>query len=210
MLNTPESIIEHEPKYHSNSWKQYTVAELGQWVHLLVKRAYHRSDMQKRAKDLNDAQNYLNMMQAHINAAVVIEPNEILEQLPMVGDPPTAEKLESGMRLLRIEKAWEADGREIPEPESTAFAEPEPEPKQEGPPRDEAGNVTRISTQVGDSGYDPEIHLNLELKILCDGVHIPTAHTADIVAGTIWYYEKNAQGRIKTLTKQGRVEIRGL
>ncbi len=80
----------------------------------------------------------------------------------------------------------------------------------EGPPRDDQGNITRISTQISDPGYDPGIHENLELKILCDGVHFPTAHTADIVAGTIWCYEKNAQGRIKTLTKHGKVEICGL
>lgn len=84
------------------------------------------------------------------------------------------------------------------------------EPEHIGPPRDNQGKITRISTQVGDAGYDPEIHLNQELKILCDGIHIPTAHTADTEAGTVWYYEKNAKGRIKTLASHGKVEIRGI
>lgn len=102
---------------------------------------------------------------------------------------------------------------EILEQPISKVAEAEAEPpivEAPEPPRDEDGNVTRISTQVGDPGYDPDIHKNLELKIFCNGVHIPNTHTADIVAGTVWYYEKNAQGRIKTLTKYGLVEIKGL
>jgi len=68
-LKTPDSIEEHQPKYKSSAWKEYTLQELGMWVHLFVKRAKHRKDTQKRAKDLTDAQNYLNMMQAHLDLA---------------------------------------------------------------------------------------------------------------------------------------------
>ena len=65
----PESIVQHQPKYHDGAWKNYTLAELGSIVHFFIKRSSHRSDAAKKAKDIEDAQNYLNMMQAHIDAA---------------------------------------------------------------------------------------------------------------------------------------------
>ena len=64
----PESIKEHQPKYKEGAWKLYSMAELGQWVHLLTKRAEHRSVPEKREKDLTDAQNYLNIMQAMLDS----------------------------------------------------------------------------------------------------------------------------------------------
>lgn len=69
-MDTPVSIEVHKTDYQNNAWQQYTIAELGQWVHLLVKRAAHRSNLEKAKKDLYDAQNYLNMIQAHIDAVV--------------------------------------------------------------------------------------------------------------------------------------------
>jgi hypothetical protein len=68
-METPESIKEHQPDYKGHAWKRYTLAELGMWVHLLVERAGHRDNEQKKAKDLRDAQNYLDIMQAHIDNA---------------------------------------------------------------------------------------------------------------------------------------------
>lgn len=68
-MQTPESIKQFSSQYKDNAWKQYSLDELGHFVHLLVKRAGHRVDSLKRDKDLTDAQNYLNMMQAHINSA---------------------------------------------------------------------------------------------------------------------------------------------
>ena len=67
-LEEPAELSEHSTKYNDNAWRDYTVAELGMFVHLLVKRAEHRADIEKKTKDLNDAQNYLRMMQAHITA----------------------------------------------------------------------------------------------------------------------------------------------
>lgn len=64
----PESCEEHQPKYVEGIWKQYTLSELGNWVHLFAKRSQHRNDLEKKKKDLTDAQNYLNMMQAHLDA----------------------------------------------------------------------------------------------------------------------------------------------
>lgn len=89
-------------------------------------------------------------------------------------------------------------------------APPKVEVPQPGPIRDSEGNVVRISTQKSDQGYDPEIHLNPNLKITCDGKHYPTAHTADVRVGTVWYYEKTDKGRIATKTAFGKVEIQGL
>ncbi len=39
------------------------------WVHLFVKRSYHRTNPDKSKNDLYDAQNYLNIMQVKIDAA---------------------------------------------------------------------------------------------------------------------------------------------
>ena len=63
----PESIKEHQHKYKPDAWFWYEAWEYGMWVHLLMKRSAHRSDDAKRKKDLDDAQNYLDMLQARLN-----------------------------------------------------------------------------------------------------------------------------------------------
>ena|SRR5690242_398012 len=68
MAATPDAIKPHAPDYKDHSWELYTMQELGEWVHLLAKRAEHRDNPEKRAKDLYDAQNYLTMMQAKLDA----------------------------------------------------------------------------------------------------------------------------------------------
>lgn len=162
----------------TKSCEDYTLAELGQWVHLLVKRAVHKRSKLKRKEDLMDAQNYLDIMQARVLAARTAMP------APASTEPP-------------------APTEPLPEPLETA-------PSPDGPPRDEAGNITRISSQSNDPGYDPEIGQKEGLAIFCNGKHVPTAHTADTKLGLVRYYEKNDQGRIKTLEMYGLVEIRGL
>jgi hypothetical protein len=67
-MEQPVGLKEHEAKYHANAWEAYTLEELGHWVHLFAKRSEHRSDAEKKKKDLTDAQNYLDMMQAKLNA----------------------------------------------------------------------------------------------------------------------------------------------
>jgi hypothetical protein len=64
MAKVPESIKNHSGDYKNQAWTQYTLYELGNWVHLFAKRALHRGNNQKASKDLYDAQNYLNMMQS--------------------------------------------------------------------------------------------------------------------------------------------------
>jgi hypothetical protein len=64
---TTEAIKKHESDYKARAWDQYTLAELGNWVHLLATRATHRDNPEKRAKDLYDAQNYLDMMQSKLD-----------------------------------------------------------------------------------------------------------------------------------------------
>ena len=198
----PESCEEHQSKYYGNTWKLYSLAELGQWVHLFVKRAHHRSDTAERAKDLTDAQNYLDMMQAHIDAAVVTglmvhnvsEPSLPIEE---------AEVLKHMEPKTLLEAAQSTESAVIEEPAPKMV-------DRKGPPRDEEGNITRISVLPGDRGYDPDVHDNKDLKIYCNDVHIPTAHTADTVEGLVLFYDKDARGRIKTRELQGKVEIRGL
>jgi hypothetical protein len=64
---TPPSLSPHAAKYKDGVWQLYKMYELGNWVHLLAKRAEHRKDPVKRIKDLTDAQNYLDMMQAKLD-----------------------------------------------------------------------------------------------------------------------------------------------
>ena len=67
MAETPQQIVPHQADYKTKAWEMYSLAELGWWVHLLTKRAEHRQNAEKRAKDLYDAQNYLTMMQAKLD-----------------------------------------------------------------------------------------------------------------------------------------------
>jgi DNA-nicking Smr family endonuclease len=71
MASTPESIQDNASNYKSNAWEQYTLQELGNWVHLFTRRAEHRdaSQVAKIEKDLMDAQAYLDMMQAKVDEA---------------------------------------------------------------------------------------------------------------------------------------------
>lgn len=65
-VKTPESIKPHSDDYKKGAWTDYDLMELGMWVHLLVKRSSHRSNLEKRGKDLRDARNYLDMMEAQV------------------------------------------------------------------------------------------------------------------------------------------------
>jgi hypothetical protein len=61
-------IAKHDGDYKPQAWEAYTLAELGWWVHLLTTRAEHRDNPEKRAKDLYDARNYLDVMSAKLDA----------------------------------------------------------------------------------------------------------------------------------------------
>ena len=63
-MATPEKIKEHAHKYKDGAWRDYGYDELAAWVHLLTKRASHRTDFKKAQKDLDDANNYLEMLKA--------------------------------------------------------------------------------------------------------------------------------------------------
>lgn len=65
-METPKELLQHEDKYLPQAWEQYTLAELGWWVHLLTKRASMRSTQEGKDKDLLDASNYLKMMLAKV------------------------------------------------------------------------------------------------------------------------------------------------
>lgn len=68
-MDTPESIVKDESHYKPAAWQHYTLSELGDWVHLLTKRAEMRSEKDKARKDLTDAQSYLDMMQVMVDDA---------------------------------------------------------------------------------------------------------------------------------------------
>ena len=128
---------------------------------------------------------------AGTEAAVLTEINPILAELPRVETKePT---------LIHEPVMTKVETSHLP------VEEPEP-----GILRDEDGKVTHVSVVFGELGYDPEIHENTALKILCDGVQVENAHTANTVDGVVKYHKKNEQGRIKTLTVHGKVEIKGI
>jgi hypothetical protein len=62
-----DNLKKHQKDYKSGAWKSYSIFELGMFVHLLTKRSTHRSNEEKREKDLYDAQNYLSMMQEKLD-----------------------------------------------------------------------------------------------------------------------------------------------
>jgi hypothetical protein len=66
-MEAPKELAAHQGVYKANAWEAYTFMELGNFVHLLAKRSEHRSDADKKAKDLYDAQNYLSMMQSKLD-----------------------------------------------------------------------------------------------------------------------------------------------
>ncbi len=63
-------LNKHEKDYKEDAWRDYSVADLGMWVALLMKRSQHRDNETKRKKDLYDAQNYLDMIQSQLNFEV--------------------------------------------------------------------------------------------------------------------------------------------
>ena len=67
-MDTPDGLKAHAADYKPQAWEQYTMDELGHWVHLLAKRAEHRDNPEKKAKDLYDARNYLTMMHEKLKA----------------------------------------------------------------------------------------------------------------------------------------------
>jgi hypothetical protein len=73
-MATPEQIKKHAHKYKEGTWKNYTYEELAQWVNLLTMRASHRTQFEKSQKDLDDANNYLEMLKAKFaEQAIAIE-----------------------------------------------------------------------------------------------------------------------------------------
>jgi hypothetical protein len=65
-MDTPKNIQKHQPDYNDRAWEEYSFTELGNFVHLLAKRSGHRSNSEKKKKDLYDARNYLTMMDAKL------------------------------------------------------------------------------------------------------------------------------------------------
>ena len=68
---TPESLLQHKDSYLPDTWKEYTMEELGHIVAFFVKRSQQRTNARKMAKDLYDARNYVQMMVAHIEQHVL-------------------------------------------------------------------------------------------------------------------------------------------
>jgi len=72
---TPKGILKYASRYKDGTWRNYSFTELAQWVVLLAKRASHRAKFEDVIKDLDDAENYMAMM----NAKLAEERQEILK-----------------------------------------------------------------------------------------------------------------------------------
>jgi len=66
MNKLPKEIQEHQKDYIKDIWKEYTHEELMWWVTLLVRRSTHRTNKDKSLKDIEDARNYLWMLEESI------------------------------------------------------------------------------------------------------------------------------------------------
>lgn len=73
-MGTPEQIKKYSQWYKEGAWRNYSFEELAQWVTLNTKRATHRASFEKVIKDLDDAENYLAML----NSKLAEERQEIL------------------------------------------------------------------------------------------------------------------------------------
>jgi hypothetical protein len=63
---TPKGILKYASRYKDGAWRNYSFTELAQWVELLTKRATHRTQFEKVIKDLDDAENYLAMLNSKL------------------------------------------------------------------------------------------------------------------------------------------------
>jgi len=63
-MGTPEKIKKHASRFKEGTWRDYSYEELAQWINLLIRRAGHRTEIEKVHKDLDDAENYLEMFKA--------------------------------------------------------------------------------------------------------------------------------------------------
>ena len=70
---TPEELVPMADGFKDGSWRVYTIPELGQWVHLLLQRASHRTNLVRKSMDIRDARNYWKMMGSWIDHAEMNE-----------------------------------------------------------------------------------------------------------------------------------------
>lgn len=66
-MSTPKEVQKYAGSYHDGAWRQYEAREFGEWAHLLLKRAVHRTQVEKRKKDLTDARNYALFLLARVD-----------------------------------------------------------------------------------------------------------------------------------------------
>jgi len=61
-------IEKHQEDYKKKAWEDYSIFELGMWVHLFHERSLHRNNGEKAHKDIYDAKNYLWMIEQKLKA----------------------------------------------------------------------------------------------------------------------------------------------
>jgi len=60
-MDRPKEIDQYQGDYRDGAWAEYSPEEYKWWVRLLTQRATHRTNQEKKLKDLIDARNYLLM-----------------------------------------------------------------------------------------------------------------------------------------------------
>lgn len=81
MSRLSPSIQEHEKDYNTRAWEAWSFFDLICWVRLYTRRASHRSSLEKAAKDLQDAQNYLEFLKETISVTPISEVLHVITQL---------------------------------------------------------------------------------------------------------------------------------
>ena len=117
---TPESIFPHKYDYKEGAWTEYSLAELGWFVHLLVQRSSHRSNLEKRRKDLYDARNYLNMMDAQLDHLE----NQLYEDLKRSEEMPKEEWDKQHLNAPSLPSTEEVDPPEGNDPDKPDLPAP--------------------------------------------------------------------------------------
>jgi len=67
-LQPPKSIVKHQPDYRPGAWTEYTVGELAEIIAYKSKLATHYVNEEKRDKAIQDARNYLDMLDVKLHA----------------------------------------------------------------------------------------------------------------------------------------------
>ena len=69
-----ECLEPHQVNYRAAAWSEMTCEQLSWWVRLLVQRSYQRTNQDKADNDLENAANYLAILQYRVDHGPELDP----------------------------------------------------------------------------------------------------------------------------------------